>query len=67
MKEPIIFIPRYEIDRPDIWGDYVVASDDGPYVLWDDVKPILEELESLRRYRENIAQALNEGDGVYRP
>lgn len=61
-----IDVARYVLDRPDIWGDAMVADDDGLYVLWDDVEPLLKELRSLRRYRENIDQALNEGDGVYR-
>lgn len=39
----------------------------GDYVLWDDVAPLLTELKGLRRHVEYIDEALNSGDGSYRP
>lgn len=60
-------IQRYYLDRPDIWGDAMFVSEDGPYVMWDDVEPLLKELDRLRGFAESVNQALNEGDGTYRP
>jgi hypothetical protein len=58
---------RYSVDANDPWEDVMQPSDDGDWVQWEDVEPLLQELRRLRSFVENVDQALNTGDGSYRP
>lgn len=59
-------IQRYDIDANDPWEDVMYPAEQGAWIRYEDVKPMLEELANLRRSFESISEALNSGDGSYR-
>lgn len=61
------YIQRYDMDIKETLNATVFACEDGNYVKWQDVEPLLKELANLRGFANSVDQALNEGDGVYRP
>jgi len=40
---------------------------DGQWVRWRVVDQMQKEIDAFYRERENISEALNSGDGTYRP
>lgn len=60
-------IQRYNLDHIDTWDDMMIPAEDGVWVEWEDVQPLLEELRNLRGFANNVNEALNSGDGSYRP
>lgn len=60
-------VQRYSVDTNDPWGDIMYPDDTGSWVRWEDIRPLLDELKNLRGLANSIDEALNTGDGVYRP
>lgn len=60
-------IQRYDVDVNDPWNDVMQESAEGVWVQWEDVQPLLEELQNLRAFANTVNDALNSGDGSYRP
>lgn len=49
-------------------ADIGIALDPmGELVRWEEIKPLLDELKSLRALKRSIDESLNSGEGVYRP
>ena len=60
-------IQRYDLEVHDPFDDILYPEDTGRVCKWEDVAPLLEELRRLRQFVDNVNEALNSGDGSYRP
>ncbi|MDP4224855.1 MAG: hypothetical protein Q8910_00595 [Bacteroidota bacterium] len=55
----MIDIDRYFINVPGDMDYEEFTSPDGAYVIWDDVEPLLEELEELRAFYSAVEYEVN--------
>jgi len=58
------FCYEFDDEHQDAVGAAMRESPEGKYVLFKDVAT---ELESLRAFKRSVDEALNSGDGSYRP